>query len=501
MKQEIFRMERVTYKEKEVILLENFNMQIFRGEIMGMLTVNAHGMSAFLRLLQENLPLYDGYIYYGGEKINSWKESQKNHNRISIIGAQSRLVEGLSVLDNVFVLRQGFRQEIIRTGLLEKQLAPFMEEIGLDIPMDARVENLSAFERVAVELLRGVVLGHKLIVLHEIGALISYEELDKLHRILEFYAGQGFSFLYICPHFEEIASVCDRAAMLSNGHIQKIIRKEEMPGEVLKVYSSEYNRMVRVHLENRQEDRQQKKELLNISHVRGDYAEDISLQVYEGECLVIHLLDNGLFLEIKEMLVGNKRADEGKAVLEGRRIRLAESEKIAVVQELPTKSMIFPELDYMDNLCISLSRRMPDVWKNRRIRSSIRREYGPILGEEVFDLSVEELSEKQKYQMIYTRVLLQKPRIVFCIQPFKGADLSHRMFVWKMLEMLLNHGISVVILALNLSDALSLADRLLVVDKKGCGREILRRDFASIPVTAPWKHIYRDEKSGEDRDE
>lgn len=71
MKKEIFRMERVTYKEEDMIKLEDFNLQIYQGEIMGMLPLNSHGLSAFLRLLQTNLPIFDGYVYYHGEKINS----------------------------------------------------------------------------------------------------------------------------------------------------------------------------------------------------------------------------------------------------------------------------------------------------------------------------------------------------------------------------------------------------------------------------------------------
>ena len=35
MKEEALRMERVTYTEKGVTLLDNFNFQIFSGEIMG----------------------------------------------------------------------------------------------------------------------------------------------------------------------------------------------------------------------------------------------------------------------------------------------------------------------------------------------------------------------------------------------------------------------------------------------------------------------------------
>lgn len=71
MRKEIFRMERVTYKEAEITRLEDFNLQIYEGEIMGMVPFNGFGMAAFLELLQTNLPIYDGYIYYNGELVNS----------------------------------------------------------------------------------------------------------------------------------------------------------------------------------------------------------------------------------------------------------------------------------------------------------------------------------------------------------------------------------------------------------------------------------------------
>ncbi len=52
MRNEVLRMERVTYKEDEVVKLKDFNLQIFQGEVMGFLPVNSHGKTALLKLLQ-----------------------------------------------------------------------------------------------------------------------------------------------------------------------------------------------------------------------------------------------------------------------------------------------------------------------------------------------------------------------------------------------------------------------------------------------------------------
>ena len=100
MRNEVLRMERVTYKEDEVVKLKDFNLQIFQGEVMGFLPVNSHGKTALLKLLERNLPLYDGYIYYGGEKVNTWKEHYKATNRISIIQEKSSLAGNLNIADN-----------------------------------------------------------------------------------------------------------------------------------------------------------------------------------------------------------------------------------------------------------------------------------------------------------------------------------------------------------------------------------------------------------------
>ena len=106
-----------------------------------------------------------------------------------------------------------------------------------------------------------------------------------------------------------------------------------------------------------------------------------------------------------------------------------------------------------------------DVWLTNKIKKSLRQEYAELLGEEVFDLRVEELSHKQKYDLIYMRILVQNPKVVFCVQPFKRAEVSIRIHVWELLERFLDKGIAVVILAVNLADSLALADRLLRVGK------------------------------------
>lgn len=492
MKEEVLRMERVTRIEHGITELEDFQLQIYKGEIMGLIPINAHGLNSFLSLLQTNLPIDRGYIYYCGELVNSWKYSRKNHNRISVIKAQSSLVEDLSVADNIFVLRQGFRQRVIRSSLLRKQLQPFLKEIDMDISPDSRVENLSEFERVVVEILRAVILGHKLIVLNEISTLISEKEMYKLHDIIRKYSERGIAFLYISPHFEEILLLCDCAALLSNGRIPKIIRGGEMNRDSLNSYIQEYDRLVRRHLKEENKKNTSCKVVLSLQDISVGCISHLSFDVYEGECVVLQNMEQEVFHDFVSLLTQTDVLEDGNIIMDNKSVQILNNCNIAVIQEYPVSSMIFQELDYMNNLCMGLARRIPDLWRKRHIRESIRKEYGPVLGEDVFYLSMEELSQRQKYRLVYTRILLQHPKVVFCIQPFKGADLPHRMLIWQLMDMLMKKGIAVVILAMNLSDSISLAERLLRIGNYGVTQEIRRKDFGNLTANIPWQYIYQE---------
>lgn len=484
-------MERVTYKEAEATYLSDFELNVFAGEIVGLLPLNAFGLPQLLRVLRESPTLYAGYIYYRERLVNSWQDRKTYDSRISVICDRSSLVEGQSVLTNIFVLRCGFKQEIIRRKLLKSQLQPFLDEIEMPILADTPVEKLSAFERLVVELLRAVVADYRLIVMQEIGTLINESELEKLHVIMRHYAARGFSFLYISPHFEEILQICDRAAVMSNGKILKILSGEQMRAQTLAACSQEYQEKVRHYLQHH--GKQNGKEIVfEGKHLNGTVIRDLNFKVAKGECVVIQSLEEGIFEELLLMLQGEKCKGEGAFFLEGEETGICENRGIAFVKEQPTQTMLFYDLSYLDNLCMTMDHRVKSVWMSRKIRGSIRKEYGQMLGEDVFEKRIAELTEREKYELVYARILLQNPKIVFCVQPFKGADLKHRIRIWELQEKLLQKGVAVVILAVNMADALSLADRVIRIDQGTVVTEYEKKDFGMLPVNIPWKSLYEE---------
>ena len=125
----------------------------------------------------------------------------------------------------------------------------------------------------------------------------------------------------------------------------------------------------------------------------------------------------------------------------------------------------------------------------------MRKELGELLGDDVFDTPVDALTQKEKYDLVYTRVLLQRPRAAVCVQPFMRADVEQRMLIWKLMERMLEKGTAVVILAVNLADSLSLADRLIRIRDGAVQAIYTRGNFASLPPSAPWHDFWASEET------
>ena len=295
-----------------------------------------------------------------------------------------------------------------------------------------------------------------MIILHEISAILSDREREQLYEILRYFQKKGFTFLYISHWFQELLPVCQRMAIMKNGKIIKKISEKDINKDTLRLYTKEYP-----SYERRERKIPEDCVILEAKFWEGEYIAKFDFQVKRSECLVIQGIENKKFFELVRTLTGSDKTCESAYFYKNQITELDNDRRIALIQERPTQTMLFEDMSYMDNLCITLDHRIKGIWRSKKLRKSIQSEYGKLFGEEVFEKKLEELTQIQKYELVYGRILLQKPEVVFCIQPFKGVDMVHRNRIWELQEMLLKKGIAVVIVALNRLDEMCLADRIL----------------------------------------
>ena len=151
MKQEILRFENVTCKKDGAVYLDNFSFYMTAGEIVGLLSVNDRGIKELIELTAKNHPIDAGRVYMGGKLVNSYLNQEETSNRIYQIDQKSSLINNLSITDNLFVMRPGFKKQVINEWVLREQADRVLKQLSMDLDLNKRVERLTTMERIMVE--------------------------------------------------------------------------------------------------------------------------------------------------------------------------------------------------------------------------------------------------------------------------------------------------------------------------------------------------------------
>lgn len=474
MKKEILRMDRVTHIQKGVTLLENFNIHVFSGEIMGLLCINRHGLEAFLRIISQNIPIHSGYVFFEENLVNNYQYSLMEENPVVIIEKQSHLVEDLTVADNIFVLNKAYKEYVVNTKLLEKRLKAFTDEISVNINPNQYVNQLTVTEKFIVELLKAAISGAKLIVIKEIRSFIGKVDVLKVHEIMRYYSKQGISFLYVCNHHEEAFEICTRAALMENGKILKVLDKSDFRGENIWPYALDFSKKDKFLKHQRMTYLNNRQNFFELKNITTEKIKDLNLSIRQGECIVILDTDNSIIEEFKEIIQHPESVIAGEIFLEGELFKRDKQLKLEFIDENPAKSMLFYDMNYMDNLCFLMDKKFKYNFARKKMQRSIYKEYSAILGEDIDEYDIQNLDAKSLYSLIYYRIHIYCPKVVICIHPFSGADMYLRHHITTLIRSLLKKDITVVILSLNLADSLSVADRLIMI---GDGKIVHQYDF------------------------
>ena len=140
-------MQRVTYVENDITILDNLNLQIYAGEVMGLLPLDSFGLNKMLELMQKNLPILYGQIYIREKLVNSFSIGTETENNVLMISYENILVKYLSPEENIFILRKGYKGIWINNRIIKSQMKMLTDELKIGVQFNKSLEEMSVFER------------------------------------------------------------------------------------------------------------------------------------------------------------------------------------------------------------------------------------------------------------------------------------------------------------------------------------------------------------------
>lgn len=207
---------------KDVPVLDNVNIQLRKGTIVGFIGGSGCGKSSLVKMLLRLYAPYKGTISIDGEKIQDISINSLR-NRIAFVAQDSLFFRG-SILEN---LKMG--NVVDNTKLIEysKLLELYDEIICLpkkwDTELNAGTSNLSGGQKKRLDVLRALMKESDIIIFDESTASIDIERRKRLFEILD-KIKQEKIIIFITHNIEECV-YCDQIYAVKNRSVQQISYK------------------------------------------------------------------------------------------------------------------------------------------------------------------------------------------------------------------------------------------------------------------------------------
>ena len=206
--------------------VDNLDLQVKKGEIVGLIGPNGSGKSTLVNLVCGVLKPTSGEVMFENNSLAGQVPSARLKNGIARTFQNIRLFGGLTVWQNLWVARNS-REDIQSQSILTRwlgsgtalksEIEAALEFSNLADKSDVLASNLAFGEQRRLELARAVAAKPQLLLLDEPAAGMNQAEVAELEQRIRSLREQGITILLVEHVMQLVMGVTDRIAVLNFG--------------------------------------------------------------------------------------------------------------------------------------------------------------------------------------------------------------------------------------------------------------------------------------------
>ena len=460
-----------------IVANDDITLQLRKGEIHALLGENGAGKSTLMSVLFGLYQPEKGIIKKDGEeiKINGPRDATKH--RIGMVHQHFKLVEVFSVIDNIILGAETTKFGFLQKKAAREKVQALSEEYGLNVDLDALVENITVGMQQRVEILKMLYRDNDVLIFDEPTAVLTPQEIDELLKIMKNLADSGKSILFITHKINEILAVADRCTVLRKGkYIGTVNIKETNKAQLSEM-------MVGRPVEFVVDKKDQKpgdvvldvKNLVVGSSRKGkNSVNDVSFQVRAGEIVCIAGIDGNGQSELVYSITGIDKVKSGHVYLNNVDITNLSVKKrnnlgLSHIPEDRHKYGLVLDFTLENNMVLKRINE-PKFQKHGFIKNDEIRKYSDELIER-FDVRsgqgsitiARSMSGGNQQKAIIAREIDYNPELLIAVQPTRGLDVGAIEYIHKQIVAQRDQGKAVLLVSLELDEVMNLSDRILVM--------------------------------------
>lgn len=209
-------------KNTTVHALDNIDLDIYKGEIFGIIGLSGAGKSTLVRCINYlEIPTSGSVIYMGSNLSGmSVDKIRKTRQSMGMIFQQFNLLAQRNVLDNVC-----FPMEIagVPKKNAEKRAIELLKLVGLEDRIKAYPAQLSGGQKQRVAIARAIANEPKVLLCDEATSALDPDTTKQILKLIrEINKNLGITVVVITHEMKVIESICDRVAIIDHSKIAEI---------------------------------------------------------------------------------------------------------------------------------------------------------------------------------------------------------------------------------------------------------------------------------------
>ena len=208
-----------------VYALDNVDLNLRRGEILGLVGDNGAGKSTLIKIISGILRKDGGEIYFEGKKVNINNPVDSQRLGIETVYQDLSLVNNQNAPFNIFLGRELIYGGVIKyLGFLNKKMMlkeslDLLDRLKINIgDLTKPMMDYSGGQRQAVAISKAVYWQSKVVILDEPTAALGVAESKKVLDLIKMLKEQsGISIIIISHNMQHLFSIVDRIMVLRRG--------------------------------------------------------------------------------------------------------------------------------------------------------------------------------------------------------------------------------------------------------------------------------------------
>jgi simple sugar transport system ATP-binding protein len=471
--------------------LTDVSVDVGAGEVVCFAGENGSGKSTLVKVLAGVVTPDAGVIEIDGRPRPEWRAIDARRAGFEVIYQDFSLFPNLTVAENIaFNHELSGRRRLVSWRDVRRIAEDGLRKVGVAVPLDALVEQLSVADKQVVAIARALVQGAHLIAMDEPTTALTRHEVEAMLEVVGRLKKDNVAVIFISHKLPELFAIGERIIVLRNG--RKVADGPASDFDIASLSQHMIGRRLEQHASARTHEIGE--ELLRVQALgREDQFADISFSLRAGEVLGVSGLRGSGRTALAKALFGLAPADRGRVVVIGRVESIAsplDAMRLSsgyVPADRLTEGLFLPQSIGRNIIAGSLESLsgVAGVLSSVRVRSQIDEWMRNLhIGSPDPELPASSLSGGNQQRVVLARWLARAPRILILNGPTVGVDVGSKADINAIIARLAAEGMGIIVISDDIPELLAACDRILIMQSGRMTDEVARKDIDEQSLAA-----------------